>query len=94
MFSPLSDCSLQGDFPHSVFVINIAVWVCPYLVTFCYDGIRLVKVLVDVMSHVFPELKQHETRIREIIADEEASFGRTLLHVRLAFTHAALSLYS
>ncbi|GKD89598.1 alanine--tRNA ligase, partial [Tanacetum coccineum] len=42
----------------------------------------LVKVVVDVMSHVFPELKQHEKRIREIIAEEEASFGRTLLHVK------------
>ena len=89
MFSPLSDCSLQGDFPHSVFVINIAVWVCPYLVTFHYNGVRLAKVVVDVMSHVFPELKQHETRIREIIAEEEASFGKTLLHVRLTFIHTA-----
>ncbi|CAH1419519.1 unnamed protein product [Lactuca virosa] len=40
----------------------------------------LVKVVVDVMGHVFPELKQQETHIREIIAEEEASFGRTLLH--------------
>ncbi|KAL4554823.1 hypothetical protein LXL04_037429 [Taraxacum kok-saghyz] len=40
----------------------------------------LVKVVVDVMSHVFPELKQQEAHIREIIAEEEASFGRTLLH--------------
>ncbi|PWA51613.1 alanyl-tRNA synthetase [Artemisia annua] len=40
----------------------------------------LVEVVVNVMSHVFPELKQHETRIREIIADEEASFGKTLVH--------------
>ncbi|KVI10340.1 Alanine-tRNA ligase, class IIc [Cynara cardunculus var. scolymus] len=40
----------------------------------------LVKVVVDVMGHVFPELKQQEAHIREIIAEEEASFGRTLLH--------------
>nr|XP_043618703.1 alanine--tRNA ligase [Erigeron canadensis] len=40
----------------------------------------LVKVVVDVMGHVFPELKAQEEHIREVIADEEASFGRTLLH--------------
>ncbi|XP_042048798.1 alanine--tRNA ligase-like [Salvia splendens] len=38
----------------------------------------LVQVVVDVMSDVFPELKEHAVKIREIIADEEASFGRTL----------------
>ncbi|KAL8199962.1 hypothetical protein R6Q57_013530 [Mikania cordata] len=45
----------------------------------------LVKVVVDVMSHVFPELKQQEAHIREVIADEEASFGRTLLHESFIF---------
>ncbi|KAK9057059.1 hypothetical protein SSX86_024426 [Deinandra increscens subsp. villosa] len=40
----------------------------------------LVKVVVDVMGHVFPELKQQEAHIREIIAEEETSFGKTLLH--------------
>ncbi|KAK2664774.1 hypothetical protein Ddye_003348 [Dipteronia dyeriana] len=39
----------------------------------------LVNVVVKVMSHVFPELKQHEAHIRDIIASEEASFGKTLL---------------
>ncbi|XP_022881094.1 alanine--tRNA ligase-like [Olea europaea var. sylvestris] len=39
----------------------------------------LVKVVVEVMGDFFPELKQHEIKIREIIADEEASFGRTLV---------------
>ncbi|KAL8492882.1 hypothetical protein ACS0TY_024179 [Phlomoides rotata] len=40
---------------------------------------RLVQVVVETMSGVFPELKEHTTKIREInIADEEASFGRTL----------------
>ncbi|KAG6426634.1 hypothetical protein SASPL_110861 [Salvia splendens] len=38
----------------------------------------LVQVVVDVMSDVFPELKEHAVKIREIIGDEEASFGRTL----------------
>ncbi|KAH6830422.1 Alanyl-tRNA synthetase [Perilla frutescens var. hirtella] len=38
----------------------------------------LVQVVVDVMGDVFPELKEHAVKIREIIADEEASFGRTL----------------
>uniref|UniRef100_A0A9I9CCI4 Alanyl-transfer RNA synthetases family profile domain-containing protein n=1 Tax=Cucumis melo TaxID=3656 RepID=A0A9I9CCI4_CUCME len=39
----------------------------------------LVSIVVKVMGDVFPELKQHELRIREIIAEEEASFGKTLL---------------
>lgn len=38
----------------------------------------LVEVVVEVMGDVFPELKEHDVKIREIIADEEASFGRTL----------------
>ncbi|PON41707.1 Alanine-tRNA ligase, class IIc [Parasponia andersonii] len=42
----------------------------------------LVDIVVKVMSDVFPELKQHEGRIRDIIADEEASFGKTLLKDR------------
>ncbi|CAH9070866.1 unnamed protein product [Cuscuta epithymum] len=40
----------------------------------------LVKVVTEVMGDVFPELKQHEAHIMDIIADEETSFGRTLLH--------------
>lgn len=35
------------------------------------------------MGDVFPELKQHEGHIRDIIAAEEASFGKTLLKVSL-----------
>ena len=42
---------------------------------------RLVNVVVRVMGDVFPELKQNEMRIRDIIAEEEASFGKTLLKV-------------
>ncbi|XP_042057396.1 alanine--tRNA ligase-like [Salvia splendens] len=38
----------------------------------------LVQIVVDVMSDVFPELKEHAVKIREIIADEESSFSRTL----------------
>lgn len=34
------------------------------------------------MGDVFPELKQHEAHIRDTIAAEETSFGKTLLHVR------------
>lgn len=45
----------------------------------------LVGVVTKVMSDVFPELKQYESKIQEIIADEEASFGRTLLKVFLIF---------
>ncbi|RVW65169.1 Alanine--tRNA ligase [Vitis vinifera] len=39
----------------------------------------LVNIVVKVMGDVFPELKQREVHIREIIAEEEASFGKTLL---------------
>lgn len=44
-------------------------------------GLRLVSTAVKVMGDVFPELKQHEERIKTIIAEEEASFGKTLLKV-------------
>ena len=46
---------------------------------------RLVNIVVEVMSDVFLELKQHEERIRDIIHDEEASFGKTLLKVSMFF---------
>ncbi|GAB2215567.1 hypothetical protein Drorol1_Dr00019955 [Drosera rotundifolia] len=39
----------------------------------------LVNIVVKVMGDIFPELKQHEKRIVSVIADEEASFGKTLL---------------
>jgi len=38
----------------------------------------LVGVVVEVMGDTFPELKQHEAKIKDIIAEEEASFERTL----------------
>lgn len=46
---------------------------------------RLVNVVVRVMGDVFPELKLNEEHIRETIAAEEASFGKTLLKVHLIF---------
>lgn len=49
----------------------------------------LVKVLVEVMGDVFPELRQHEVHIRDIIAEEEASFGKTLLNGIEKFKRAA-----
>ncbi|XP_030453528.1 alanine--tRNA ligase [Syzygium oleosum] len=49
----------------------------------------LVSIVVKVMGDVFPELKQHELRIREVIADEEASFGKTLLKGIEKFKKAA-----
>ncbi|KAL5552999.1 hypothetical protein UlMin_040400 [Ulmus minor] len=52
----------------------------------------LVNIVVEVMSGVFPELKQHEGRIRDIIADEEASFGKTLLKGIEKFKKAAQDL--
>ncbi|KAK7341334.1 hypothetical protein VNO80_24260 [Phaseolus coccineus] len=39
----------------------------------------LVSVVVNVMGDVFPELKQHEAHIRNVIEEEEESFGRTLI---------------
>ncbi|KAL9296296.1 hypothetical protein ACSQ67_022192 [Phaseolus vulgaris] len=39
----------------------------------------LVSVVVNVMGDVFPELKQQEAHIRNVIAEEEESFGRTLI---------------
>ncbi|CAI0419614.1 unnamed protein product [Linum tenue] len=39
----------------------------------------LVSVVVKVMGDVFEELNEKEQHIREIITEEEASFGRTLL---------------
>jgi alanyl-tRNA synthetase len=44
-------------------------------------GIRLVHVVVQLMGPTFPELIKNEEKIKEIIAEEEASFGRTLLKV-------------
>ena len=41
----------------------------------------LVGPLVEVMGNYFPELKQHESKIRNIIAEEETSFGKTILKV-------------
>eukprot|EP00262_Sarcandra_glabra_P004427 TRINITY_DN1544_c0_g3_i1.p1 TRINITY_DN1544_c0_g3~~TRINITY_DN1544_c0_g3_i1.p1 ORF type:complete len:1000 (+),score=224.20 TRINITY_DN1544_c0_g3_i1:2-3001(+) len=39
----------------------------------------LVNVVVKVMGDIFPELKLHELKIKEIIAMEEESFGKTLI---------------
>ncbi|KAJ4974414.1 hypothetical protein NE237_007588 [Protea cynaroides] len=49
----------------------------------------LVSVVVKVMGDVFPELKQHEANIRDTIAAEETSFGRTLLKGIEQFKKAA-----
>ncbi|KAB1218051.1 Alanine--tRNA ligase [Morella rubra] len=49
----------------------------------------LVNVVVKVMGGVFPELKQNEERIRDIIAEEETSFGKTLLKGIEKFKKAA-----
>jgi len=52
---------------------------------------RLVSVVVNVMGDVFPELKQQETHIRNIIEEEEESFGRTLIKVMIViYSYAAL----
>ncbi|KAF3430958.1 hypothetical protein FNV43_RR25688 [Rhamnella rubrinervis] len=49
----------------------------------------LVSTVAKVMGDVFPELKQHEVHIRDIIAEEEASFGKTLLKGIEKFKKAA-----
>ncbi|KAK9275218.1 hypothetical protein L1049_022480 [Liquidambar formosana] len=49
----------------------------------------LVNVVVKVMGDVFPELKQYENHIRDVIAAEEASFGKTLLKGIEKFKKAA-----
>lgn len=37
------------------------------------------------MGDVFPELKQHEVHIKDVIMEEEESFGRTLIKVRISY---------
>ncbi|XP_068647479.1 alanine--tRNA ligase [Aristolochia californica] len=49
----------------------------------------LVSVVVEVMGDIFPELKQHEENIKNIIAEEEISFGRTLVKGLERFKKAA-----
>lgn len=39
----------------------------------------LVHIVVQMMGPTFPELEKNESRIKDIISEEEASFGRTLL---------------
>lgn len=46
---------------------------------------RLVSSVIRVMGDVFTELKEHETKITEIIKEEEASFCKTLAKVRAGF---------
>lgn len=49
----------------------------------------LVPVVVQTMGDTFPELKKHEAKIVDVIAEEEASFGRTLLKGIEKFKRAA-----
>ncbi|KAK9683990.1 hypothetical protein RND81_10G179400 [Saponaria officinalis] len=49
----------------------------------------LVPTLVNLMGGVFPELKHHEKHIKDVIAAEEASFGKTLLKGIEKFKKAA-----
>lgn len=50
---------------------------------------KLVPVVGKLMGGVFPELLKHQGRIEEIIADEEATFGRTLQKGLQRFERAA-----
>jgi alanyl-tRNA synthetase len=47
------------------------------------DEFRLVNVVANLLGDVFPELKQQEVHIRNVIQEEEESFGRTLVKVRI-----------
>ncbi|XP_042468091.1 alanine--tRNA ligase-like [Zingiber officinale] len=49
----------------------------------------LVGIVAKVMGDVFPELKQYQSKIQEIIAEEEASFGRTIVKGIEKFKKAA-----
>lgn len=46
---------------------------------------RLVNIVAHVMGDVFPELRQHEVHIKDIIKEEEESFGRTLVKVKVTY---------
>ncbi|XP_077222663.1 alanine--tRNA ligase-like [Tasmannia lanceolata] len=50
----------------------------------------LVSIVVKVMGDIFPELKQGEMNIKNIIAEEEISFGKTLIKGIEKFKKAAL----
>eukprot|EP00252_Welwitschia_mirabilis_P009432 TRINITY_DN21_c0_g1_i1.p1 TRINITY_DN21_c0_g1~~TRINITY_DN21_c0_g1_i1.p1 ORF type:complete len:1007 (-),score=222.12 TRINITY_DN21_c0_g1_i1:388-3408(-) len=52
----------------------------------------LVSTVVNLMGNVFPELLQHQNKIREIIQEEELSFGRTLTKGIEKFKKAAQDL--
>ncbi|XP_026405708.1 alanine--tRNA ligase-like [Papaver somniferum] len=52
----------------------------------------LVRVVVELMGDVFPELRHHEVNIRNTISEEETSFGRTLLKGIEKFKKAAQDL--
>lgn len=49
----------------------------------------LVNVVIQMMGDTFPELKKNEQKITDIIAEEEASFGRTLVKGIEKFKKAA-----
>eukprot|EP00250_Pteridium_aquilinum_P000973 c11152_g1_i1 orf=130-3051(+) len=49
----------------------------------------LAQIVVEMMGDTFPELKRNEEKIRDIIAEEEASFGRTLVKGIEKFKRAA-----
>ncbi|KAG0615366.1 hypothetical protein M758_5G035500 [Ceratodon purpureus] len=49
----------------------------------------LVDIVVEVMGDVFPELKKNQAKIKEIIAEEETSFSRTLVKGIEKFKKAA-----
>ena len=49
----------------------------------------LASTVVEVMGNTFPQLKQHEENIKEIIVEEELSFGRTLIKGIEKFKKAA-----
>ena len=65
--------------------------ICHYFVSFLYS---LVDVFVRVMGDVFPELKDNEKKIKDIIKEEEASFENTLAKVILVARSICISVTS
>ena len=67
--------------PLSSFLFSNLHLIYHYFVFCLYS---LVDVFVQLMGDVFPELKDNEKKIKDIIRDEEASFENTLVKVMLA----------
>ena len=74
---PLRPFSLDDWCSYS-FVAEILF--CVVFTIYCWNiGYVFFDLLLQCLSDLFPELKHHKGCMREIVADEEASFGRSYL---------------